>query len=245
MTPEYDSLVRAYQRSKSMPFRVYSEIPNHLESLGDLHGRNVLDLACGEGFYTRLIKQAGAARVVGVDVSPEMIELARQQEQQSPAGIEYFAAAAESIPDMGVFDVVSAAYLLNCAPDRSSLNGMTQAISQSLVPGGRFVATIGDLGRWPGVDYSVYGMATNVTADMPDGAPYQITFLLDDDTFTITDFNHSKATYEAACQAAGLEVLAWRTCTVNEEGMCRYGAPFWKTWISQPCLLRLEAAKRS
>jgi len=59
MSPEYDSLVRAYQRSKSLPFRVYSEIPNHLESLGDLRGLDVLDLACGEGFYTRLIKQAG------------------------------------------------------------------------------------------------------------------------------------------------------------------------------------------
>ena len=66
MSPEYDSLVRAYQRSKTLPFRVYSEIPNHLELLGDLRGRSVIDLACGEGFYTRLIRQSGAARVVGV-----------------------------------------------------------------------------------------------------------------------------------------------------------------------------------
>lgn len=245
MSPEYDSLVRAYQRSKSMPFRVHSEIPNHLESLGDLHDCNVLDLACGEGFYTRLIKQAGADRVVGVDVSPEMIALARQQEQQSPAGIEYFAGAAESIADLGTFDVVSAAYLLNCAPDLATLNGMTQAISRSLVPGGRFVATIGDLGRWPGVDYAAYGMTTNVTADLPDGAPYDITFLLDEDTFSITDFNHSRAAYESACAAAGLEALAWRTCTVTDEGLRGYGPDYWKAWLAHPCLLRLEASKRS
>jgi ubiquinone/menaquinone biosynthesis C-methylase UbiE len=40
----------------------------------------VLDLACGEGFYTRRIKQRDAARVVGVDVSQPMIELARAEE---------------------------------------------------------------------------------------------------------------------------------------------------------------------
>ena len=69
MAAEYDDLVRQYQRSKELPFRVYSEIPDHLELLGDLRGRSVLDLACGEGFYTRLIKKAGADRVVGVDLS--------------------------------------------------------------------------------------------------------------------------------------------------------------------------------
>jgi predicted RNA methylase len=37
--------------------------------LGDLRDKNVIDLACGEGFFTRSIKWAGAARVVGVDIS--------------------------------------------------------------------------------------------------------------------------------------------------------------------------------
>jgi predicted RNA methylase len=37
--------------------------------LGDLRGKNVIDLACGEGFFTRSITWAGAARVVGVDIS--------------------------------------------------------------------------------------------------------------------------------------------------------------------------------
>jgi SAM-dependent methyltransferase len=241
MSPEYDSLVQAYQRSKTLPFRVYSEIPNHLELLGDLRGRSVLDLACGEGFYTRLIRQAGAARTVGVDVSPEMIALARQQEHEAPLGIEYFAGAAETIPHLGTFDVVSAAYLLNCAPDRNSLNEMTRTIARSLVPGGRLVATIGDLGRRPGVDYSSYGMVTNVTAELPEGAPYNITFLLDADTFSITDFNHSKATYEEACEAAGLDVLNWHPCTVTEEGIRRYDNEFWNAWLSHPCIWRLEA----
>jgi 2-polyprenyl-3-methyl-5-hydroxy-6-metoxy-1,4-benzoquinol methylase len=48
--------------------------------VGALDGKRVLDLACGFGFYPRLLKQHGAAQVVGVDISPEMIRLATQQE---------------------------------------------------------------------------------------------------------------------------------------------------------------------
>jgi ubiquinone/menaquinone biosynthesis C-methylase UbiE len=36
--------------------------------LGDVAGRAVLDLACGEGHSTRAIQQMGAGRTVGVDV---------------------------------------------------------------------------------------------------------------------------------------------------------------------------------
>lgn len=244
MNPEYDPLVRAYQRSKSLPFRTYSEIPNHLESLGDLRGRSVLDLACGEGFYTRLIRQAGAGPVVGTDVSSQMIELARRQEQENPLGIDYFVAAAESTPDVGVFDIVSAAYLFNCAPDRSVLAEMTNAIARRLVPGGRLVATIGDLGRRAGVDYSAYGMQTDLPTELAEGAPYQITFLLEEDTFTITDYNHSQSAYESACEIAGLEVLGWRPGTVTDDGIHCHEPGFWSTWLAHPCIWRLEARKR-
>ena len=46
-----------------------------------------MDVACGFGFYTRLLKQRGAAQVIGVDISPEMVRLAHQQEQADPLGI--------------------------------------------------------------------------------------------------------------------------------------------------------------
>lgn len=248
MTPEYDALTRAYQRSKGLPFRVYSEIPDHLELLGDVRGLRVLDLACGEGFYTRRIRERGAARALGVDLSPEMIALARQQEHANPMGVDYLVASAEALPGAGLcapgsFDVVSAAYLLNCAPDRMALQRMTNAIAQCLIPGGRFVATLGDLGHCPGVDYSPYGMATEIRADLPEGAPYQITFLLDEDTFTITDFNHSRATCVDACQQSGLDVLGWHPCTVTDEGLSRLGPAYWETWLMSPCIWRLEARK--
>ena len=73
---QYDAIAEAYQDSKQLPFRKAIERYTLFDALGNIDGMKVLDLACGEGFYTRLLKRAGAAAVTGVDVSAEMIRLA-------------------------------------------------------------------------------------------------------------------------------------------------------------------------
>ncbi|WP_353962550.1 class I SAM-dependent methyltransferase [Streptomyces sp. NBC_00006] len=40
--------------------------------------RSVVDLACGTGFYNRLFKRRGATDVWGIDVSGEMVVVARR-----------------------------------------------------------------------------------------------------------------------------------------------------------------------
>jgi ubiquinone/menaquinone biosynthesis C-methylase UbiE len=42
-----------------------------------LKGLNVLDLGCGTGRWLNLLKGAGAANLVGVDLSPEMLNRAK------------------------------------------------------------------------------------------------------------------------------------------------------------------------
>src|SRR5215472_8753793 len=41
-------------------------------------GKRVLDVACGEGYGSYLLATWGAARVVGVDIAPDAIEVARR-----------------------------------------------------------------------------------------------------------------------------------------------------------------------
>lgn len=88
MAADYDTIAQQYKKSKELPFRLHIEAYTFFNLLGDLGGKSLLDLACGEGFYTRQFKQKGAARVVGVDNSEKMIELARQQEASEPLSIE-------------------------------------------------------------------------------------------------------------------------------------------------------------
>jgi toxoflavin synthase len=66
-----------------------AEIYTVLRMAGALSGTRVLDMACGFGFFTRLLKQQGAAQVLGIDISPEMVRLGREHEQAEPLGVTY------------------------------------------------------------------------------------------------------------------------------------------------------------
>ena len=49
--------------------------PVIFRTLGDVRGKSLLDLACGDGFYTRRFRsECGADPVLGIDLSPKQIE---------------------------------------------------------------------------------------------------------------------------------------------------------------------------
>ncbi|MFI5289590.1 MAG: methyltransferase domain-containing protein [Polyangia bacterium] len=50
-----------------------------LRQLGDLRGKRILDVGCGEGTDSVLLAKLGAQEVVGIDISPRAIELARRR----------------------------------------------------------------------------------------------------------------------------------------------------------------------
>jgi len=54
------------------------------QAAGDLEGRTVLDLGCGSGRYLVEAIHRGAARAVGLDIAPEMIDLARRLAARAP-----------------------------------------------------------------------------------------------------------------------------------------------------------------
>lgn len=67
--PSYDAIAERYRESKRLSFRQFVERHTLMTLLGDLRGRTVLDLACGEGIYARQFKRVGAAEVTGVDIA--------------------------------------------------------------------------------------------------------------------------------------------------------------------------------
>src|SRR5262249_15116442 len=140
MTTDYDTIAQEYKKAKLQPWRQHIECFTLCELIGDTRGKTVLDVACGEGFYTRVLARRGAARVVGVDLSQGMIDLARQEEMAHPLGIEYHQQDARQLSLPEPFDVVTASYLLNYASTREELLAMCQGIVRSLKPGGRLVA---------------------------------------------------------------------------------------------------------
>ena len=127
--------------------------------LGDISGEKVLDLACGEGFYTRKLKRAGAGEALGVDISAEMIQLAEAEERARPTGCRFMTRdAADLVLDEPV-DLVVAMYLLNYARDANELLRFVRAAHGALKPGGRFVGFNDNVQNAPGgtVSYVRYG----------------------------------------------------------------------------------------
>jgi len=72
-------------------------LPNVLRLLAPKKGDRILDLACGQGFFSHALSTSGA-RVTGVDVSTELINLAKKHAGHN----EEFHIA--SVDDMSKFD---------------------------------------------------------------------------------------------------------------------------------------------
>lgn len=73
----------------------------------DLRGERVLDAGCGTGALATELARRGAS-VVGVDLSPTMITLARQRAPADVAGVLDFRAGDMLDPALGTFDHVVA-----------------------------------------------------------------------------------------------------------------------------------------
>jgi ubiquinone/menaquinone biosynthesis C-methylase UbiE len=69
-------------------FRDLLSLPAFLKFIGNIKNKIVLDVGCGEGYNTRKIAQKGAL-ITGVDISPQMIKFAKEEEKKNPLGITY------------------------------------------------------------------------------------------------------------------------------------------------------------
>ncbi len=115
--------------------------PALLDACGDVRGRRVLDLGCGQGWFSRQLAGRGA-RVVGVDAAALMLVHARRHEAARPLGIAYHhldaALVAEHWPP-GSFDLVAACMVLHDLPNPGAVLAAARGV---LTEGGRLVFSI-------------------------------------------------------------------------------------------------------
>jgi len=117
--------------------------PVIFDALGDVRGKSLLDLACGDGFYTRRFRaECGAEPVMGVDLSPGQIERARAIEQRQPLGIDYRAADVMELALDRRFAVVTAIHLLHYLASGDEIASTLRRIHALLLENGCFVTMI-------------------------------------------------------------------------------------------------------
>ena len=240
---EYDVIAEAYQDSKRLPFREYVERYTLFDLLGDVRGKTVLDVACGEGFYTRLIKQAGAAEVTGVDISAAMIQLAEEEERQHPLGCRYLHRDVAQFEPSKPVDVVVAMYLLSYVSSREMLYRFCQVCSDALRPGGRLVG-IKDNSHNPLVSsasLAKYGIERTSTAPSAEGDAVHYTLTNEDgQKFSFTNFFFKPETYEDAFRTAGFREFEWVSVAVYS---AQRTDPFWDDFLRDPPLIAFLALK--
>jgi ubiquinone/menaquinone biosynthesis C-methylase UbiE len=121
----------------TFPSFIYQAIHKRLMSKIELSANaNVLDLGCGTGqLLNRLGKEYPEIKGIGLDLSPQMLKVARQKNQHRPRFI-YIEGNAESLPFAeGQFDAVfnTISFLHYPHPDQ-----VLREVKRVLSPGGKF-----------------------------------------------------------------------------------------------------------
>ena len=240
---EYDAIAQQYRDSKRLPFREVIERYTLFEVLGDIGGSKVLDMACGDGFYTRLLRVAGASAVTGVDLSAEMIRLAELEEQTHPLGCSYVQRDAGSFKPPESVDLVVAMYLLNYARTAEQLGRFCQACHDSLRPGGRFVG-VNDNVRNPPTGsglWTKYGFERTCRPSPQEGDPILYTVTNQDGrSFHFENFYLKPDTYRIAFGEAGFEDFRWIDIMRDPS---ERGNSFWDDFTMNPPITAFSALR--
>jgi ubiquinone/menaquinone biosynthesis C-methylase UbiE len=233
MPEHYDSIAQEYEKSKELPVRQHIEKYTYFNMLGDITGKSILDLACGEGIYTRQFKQKGASLVVGVDISEKMVELARQEEDKQKLGIQYIVADVMELGKIGDFDLVVASYLLNYAQTEEQLQKMCQTIFTNLKPGGRFVTVNNNIEQSPDsyLKTEKYGVIKSISQPLQAGTAITLTLLIDDQKISFDNYYLSKDTYKKVLEKVGFKDVRWQKMQVSPEGIDKFGQEFWQDYL--------------
>ncbi len=111
------------------------EIPALFSMMPDLKGKRVLDLGCGFGEHCKQFIHRGAQKVVGIDISEKMLEVARKE--NSDSGITYINMPMEEIAQLKErFDVVVSSLAFHYVEDFS---GVVRSIYDMLDVDGIFI----------------------------------------------------------------------------------------------------------
>ncbi|MFN8344803.1 MAG: class I SAM-dependent methyltransferase [Spirosomataceae bacterium] len=242
----YDQIANEYRDSKQLDFRKYIEEYTLLQLAGDITDLRLLDLACGEGIYTRKLKKLGAATALGVDLSARMIDLAQETEKKEPLGCDYLVHDVLTLAPLGEYDLVVGMYLLNYAQSPDDLAQFCQVVYHHLKPGGRFIGfndnPHNEAAHYP--KYKKYGFVKETTDCRREGdfVKYRM-FNLDGTEFSFDNFYFDPKTYESAFAKAGFRQFRWEGPLLHPEQQHPDKFDYWADFMNHPPLIGFSAIK--
>ena len=216
----YDSIASSYDLVWAVPITriLLPLLDSTLRSLQpSLVGASVLDLACGTGVGLRLAHSVGANRLVGVDISTEMLKICRETTPEAGTQIELHQAdCSKSLDHLGLekggFDLVIAMWLMNYAESREHLKGMWENVSAYLKPGAKYVGLIQNHETiYPtSMQEMKYGCVERVVEELENGDGWKKHYEFDTKPAIEFDgFVMRKDVLEGEAERAGMEDLKY------------------------------------
>ncbi|MFD0590930.1 class I SAM-dependent methyltransferase [Paenibacillus sp. GCM10027627] len=233
-------------------FNKYSQMPRSVGGLDaagewttfrallpDLSGKKVLDLGCGFGWHCRYAREHGAKSVVGVDLSANMLERAR--EATNDPHIQYRQMAIEDIDfEEGKFDVVISSLALHYVED---FEAICRKIARFLAPGGAFVLSVEHpiFTALPAQDwhYSPQGEKQHWPLDQYHNEGAREAIFLGD---RVVKYHRSVSTHLNALIEAGFSLVKLSELQPTEEMLS--SNPAWEEEVRRPMFLLISAVKR-
>ncbi len=244
MRTDYNKISKEYQASKLAPWRKHIEAYSFFKLAGDVSGKQILDLACGEGFYTRQLKIRGALGVEGVDISKAMIDLAKEAEVKNPLKIDYHQQDVLHLDLPKKYDLITASYLLNYAKNSKELAQFARAISKHLNIGGRFITINSNPDYKAAVaPMKKYGF-TRENKSYDEGGEIVFRFFQTDDSYIdVINYHLEKNTHDLELKRAGMSQVQWHATDLAPEGIKEFGKDYWRHIMETQPVIGLTCVK--
>ena len=238
---EYNKCASGYEKATIRPMRKYAYEPTILRAIKSLKGKIVLDIACGEGVSSRMMKELGAKRVIGIDVSEKLIKKAKKTGGE---GIEYFIGNvfSEDLLKFGKFDVVTGIMIIHYADSFDKLKKLLSNVSRILNPGGVFFALTINPTILP-QGYKNYGIKISNAKKEGDSVLAELHDFDWNKMCEFTNYFWNKETYNNLLVQEGFNV-EWFPGIVSKEGIERYGKQFWDDYFKNPIYIMIKASKK-
>jgi 2-polyprenyl-3-methyl-5-hydroxy-6-metoxy-1,4-benzoquinol methylase len=223
--------------------------PVIFRALGDVRGKSLLDLACGDGFYTRRFRsECGADPVLGIDLSPMQIERARTIEKREPLGIEYRVGDVTKLELDRLFGVATAIHLLHYLESRAEIESALRRIFDLLDSGGVFVTMIAnpelDLERHDARDSKTkFGYYFSVAEPGNGGLLRFHPGGFEKDRELTLEFRRWERAFIDDIAADVGFTPEWHDPFISAEGLETYGVSFFENYLANPQSKLLRLAK--
>jgi toxoflavin synthase len=205
----------------------YGVIPTILSMVPSINGA-ILDAGCGRGEITREIAKNSSGSITGVDISKEMIKIAKDAEKADPVGISYYCKDILKFKPTTKFNYIISVFLLNYAENEKDLRKMFTVFSKSLTNNGKcFIITINPnlkpskslLGNRRHI--SVLGKNT-----FENGDQIKTEIKKDKKEISFIHYYYSKDVYEDAAKKVGFKKMKWVQPIVSSEAIKKFGKKF-------------------